>query len=90
MNGPKVLNSKIELLIIQIYAQTVVSVIMSIVPGRIARKETIEAKDHIIETKQAYVRYVSHELRTPLNAVFMELQLATDRWIRFQLTLQIL
>ncbi len=66
-------------LLVPIYLQTACAVLMSIVPGRIARIEAIISKDNVIETKQAYVRYISHELRTPLNTVYMGLTLSIDQ-----------
>lgn len=72
-------NSGSELLAIDTYAFAVTVILISIVPGRIARLEAIAAKDHIIETRKAYVRYISHELRNPLNTVFMGLKLLSDQ-----------
>ena len=60
------------------YIEAFCFIIMAIMPGRIARIETVEYKDSLLKTKQSYVRYISHELRTPLNTVHMGLKFLID------------
>ena len=55
----------------QIYYFAIITIFLTIIPGRVARHDAITSKDHIIATKAAYERYISHELRTPLNTVDM-------------------
>jgi hypothetical protein len=54
-----------------IYIYTATAVIISVIPGQIARYNAITSSNHIISTKQAYIRYISHELRTPMNIIEM-------------------
>ena len=58
---------------LQIYFFVLLTIILTVVPGRIAREEAegVASKDHIDATKTSYERYFSHELRTPLNTVDM-------------------
>jgi hypothetical protein len=44
-------------------AFVLLTILLTVIPGRIARQEAMTAKDHIIGTKLAYQRYISHELR---------------------------
>ena len=71
-------NSQIAELI-PIYLFVVTTMILTVIPGRIARQDAITSKDHIISTKQAYVRYISHEMRTPMNTVHMGIQFCIDQ-----------
>ena len=56
------------------YVFTIANIIMSVIPGQIVKYNVIASKDHIIATKQAYVRYISHELRTPMSIIQNGLQ----------------
>ena len=52
---------------------------MSVIPGQISKYNEVAPKDHIIATKQAYVRYISHELRTPMNIIQNGLQFCISK-----------
>ena len=73
------LSNEMSSKILPAYIYVVITIILSIVPGRIAKYDAITSKDHIIATKQAYVRYISHELRTPLNSVHMGVQFCIEQ-----------
>jgi hypothetical protein len=45
------------------YIYVAATVVISVITGQIARYNATVSKDHIISTKEAYVRYISHELR---------------------------
>ena len=59
------------------YVYVVANIMISIIPGRIARKAALATIDQI--TKEAYVRYISHELRTPMNAMQMRIQYSIEQ-----------
>ena len=65
--------------VLHIFTYVVVTIIFTVIPGRIARQDALTSKDNIISTKQAYVRYISHELRTPLNTVHMGVQFCIEQ-----------
>ena len=73
------LNSNIYLACFPVYSYIAVNILMTVIPGRIARQDAITSKDNIILTKKAYVRYISHELRTPMNIMFTGLQLGVNQ-----------
>jgi hypothetical protein len=60
---PNCIGNELITILVPIYMYVIAMGIMTVIPGRIARYEAIISKDHIISTKQAYVRYISHELR---------------------------
>ena len=60
-------------------AITVSNIMMSVIPGQISKYNEVASKDHIIATKQAYVRYISHELRTPMNIIQNGLQFCISK-----------
>ena len=64
--------------IFPIFIYIFIHIIMAVIPGRIARSEVAIAKDNIILTKQAYVRYISHELRTPMNIMHIGVNYVLD------------
>ena len=53
--------------LVSLYFYAASTIMISVIPGQIARYNVIATKDNIIATKQAYVRYISHELRTPIG-----------------------
>jgi len=59
------------------FADVVVSILATTIPGRQARYEKAIA-EHVIESKRDYVSYMSHEIRTPLNVVYMGIQLLVN------------
>eukprot|EP00602_Paraphysomonas_sp_CaronLab_P009960 CAMPEP_0185037908 /NCGR_PEP_ID=MMETSP1103-20130426/32928_1 /TAXON_ID=36769 /ORGANISM="Paraphysomonas bandaiensis, Strain Caron Lab Isolate" /LENGTH=539 /DNA_ID=CAMNT_0027576101 /DNA_START=710 /DNA_END=2329 /DNA_ORIENTATION=- len=60
-----------------VYIQGFITIIATVLPGRISRRETILAEEALYK-KSLFVRYISHEVRTPLNTVFMGLRLLRD------------
>jgi hypothetical protein len=48
--------------------QMIFCVIITILPGRIARLSLV-IKDEIMSMKRSFVRYISHEIRSPMNVV---------------------
>jgi signal transduction histidine kinase/CheY-like chemotaxis protein len=51
-----------------------VTVVVTLLPGRIARLEVHEVEKYL-ETKKSFIRYIGHELRTPLNVASIGLDL---------------
>jgi two-component system sensor histidine kinase EvgS len=63
-------------LIVEISAQLLLIVALTLIPGRTARiyaKETL----YKMNEKLSFIRYISHEVRTPLNTAFLGLNHAT-------------
>ena len=65
--------------VVHTFSDVIITIIFTVIPGRIARQDAVTSKDSIISTKQAYIRYISHELRTPLNTVHMGVQFCIEQ-----------
>jgi signal transduction histidine kinase/CheY-like chemotaxis protein len=51
-----------------------VTIIVTLLPGRIARSQVREVESYL-ENKKSFVRYIGHEIRTPLNVASIGLDL---------------
>jgi len=63
-----------ELLVTYALGQLGFTVIVTVLPGRIARMNAVVSSE-MLSLKQVFVRYVSHEIRSPLNVVHAGLDL---------------
>lgn len=64
----------VSLLVSYSFIQLGYIVIVTVLPGRIARMNVILTSE-MLSLKQVFVRYVSHEIRSPLNVVHAGLEL---------------
>jgi signal transduction histidine kinase len=61
-------------LVFMLVMTSVLTVVTTLLPGRIARSRVREVESNL-ETKKTFVRYIGHEIRTPLNVASIGLEL---------------
>ena len=52
-----------------VYSFAMYGIIISTIPGRVARFSVNQERKNLVESKRALIRYFSHEVRSPLNVI---------------------
>ena len=58
-----------------VYSFAIYGIIISTIPGRLAKFAAERARKKLVQSKRALIRYMSHEVRSPLNVICSGLNL---------------